>query len=358
MNDTRAPLTYEALRDEIAALVPANSSDSRTLLWAESSHAVALARDPRGRLEVFVVGEPVDATDRLVRENLEHQVWTTASGNPLPASRLVLPEAEHFDGVAAFICTELSQNGISADREVAFRDSEPVIALALRRAALSNQALVGLAGEMFVLARLVELLPHRATSIVDGWYGSGPSSRDLQLGAIGVEIKTTASSESVHHIQGLHQVEKGLSVDGVPETHLFLLSIGVEWLPSAAQSGWTIPHLVEAVVSVLPDSDRRDAFLDRVKQYGGDSALGYDHELNRGAQRYVTPFQTRFERLYDLSDERIKLLLASDVRHASNVEPDSISYRVRLQPKVTGDVNPVAGMRKISRKLNSLLSTA
>jgi hypothetical protein len=350
-------LTYETLRDQLAAAGPASSPEARTLIWAENSRSVAVSRDPGGRLEVFVVGVPVDATDRLVSENLEHHVWTTASGEVLPASRLVLPEAEHFDGVAAFICTELTQNGIAVDRDAAFRRSEPVIALAMRRAALSNQALVGLAGEVFVLARLVESLPHRAASIVDGWFGSGPSSRDLQLGPIGVEIKTTTSSESVHHIQGLHQVEKGVSVDDVPETHLFLLSVGVEWLPVAARSGRTVPGLVEAVASALPDTAHRDAFLDRVKQYGGDSALGYDHRANRASQRYLRPFQTRFERLYDLSDQRIKLLGASDVADASNVDQNSVSYRVRLPAKVRGDVNPVAGMRAISAQLDHLMRT-
>lgn len=248
MTDSGAALPYEALRDRVAALSPADNAEARTLLWAENSHAVAVSRDPGGRLEVFVAGPPLDPTDQLVSENLEHQIWTSASGDVLPASRLVLPEAEHFDGVAAFICTELVQNGIAVDREAAFRRSEPVIALAMRRAALSDQALVGLAGEVFVLARLVESLPHRAASIVDGWFGSGPSSRDLQLGTIGVEVKTTTTSESVHYIQGLHQVERGVSVNDVPETHLLLLSVGLEWLPAVAQSARALPDLVEAIV--------------------------------------------------------------------------------------------------------------
>lgn len=94
-----------------------------------------------------------------------------------------------------------------------------------------------------------------------------------------------------------------------------------------------------------------------MKQYGGDSALGYDHRNNQRSQRYLRPFQTRFERLYDLSDERIKLLVMSDVAHASNVDPDSVSYRVRLPSKVRGDVNPVAGMRAVSARLDHLMRT-
>jgi len=356
MSHVQHGLPYEALRDAVAALAPAKTAADRTLVWADATHTLALARDAQGRLEVFVVGEPLHAIDKLIAQNLEHQVWTTASGVSVPASRLVLPGADHFDGVAAFICTELLDNGIADDRVDAFRRSEPVIALALRRGAMSNQAMVGLAGELFVLGRLVHALPHQAAELVSGWFGSVPSSRDLQLGSIGIEIKTTTGSESVHHIQGLHQVELGASVDHKPETHLFLLSIGIEWLSATSEAGSSIPSLVEAICRSLPDDGERGAFLDRVKQYGGDAAVGYDHAVHRHSQRYDRLFQTRFERLYDLADKHVHLLRSPDVREATHVEIDSIGYRVRLPAKVRGDLNPVAGMSAIVARINSLRS--
>lgn len=351
-------LGFEALRQQIEQLRPALDASDRTLVWADPAHSVGVARDPHGRLEIFVVGGPLDAVDRLIAENLDHRVWTTGSGTPLPANRLVLPAADHFDGVAAFVCSELISNGVSDSVAAAFRRSEPVIALALRRAALGNQVLVGLAGELFVLARLVDAWPDRAGQVVAGWFGSRPSSRDLQLGPIGIEIKTTTQSESVHHIQGLHQVELGVSVDDEPETHLFLLSVGIEWLPDGATSGFRIPELVERIAGSLPDSAHRDEFLDRVHQYGGDVAVGYDHRSQQASQRYRRPFHTRFERLYDLADDRLHLLLNADVAHATNVDAASISYRIHLPTKVRGDVNPAAGAAAIVATLGRLIGVS
>lgn len=351
-------LTYERLRERISTTRPAPDPSRRELVWAEPTHVLGVARDPKGRLEVFVVGEPLEPTDHLVAENVQHHVWRTSTGAELRASRLVLSSAEHFDGVAAFICTELVAKGIEHDPVDAFRSAEPVIALALRRAALSNQAMVGLAGELYVLARLTQLLPHRTHQVVDGWFGSVPSSRDLQLGPVGVEIKTTTGGQSHHHISGLHQVEVGASVDAVPETHLLLLSIGVEWLPASAETGRSIPELVEVVSAGLgEDSARRDAFIARVKQYGGDAAIGYDHDSQRHSARYVQPFVTTFERLYDLADERIKLLRTEDVREATHVDVSSINYRLQLPSTVTGDRNPVIGMSAVAARLDHLMTS-
>jgi hypothetical protein len=348
-------LSFETTREAIAALPPASGDLDRVLVWVDDDHHLALSRDVRGRIEVFVVCEELVAASRELASALQHQTWTTASGDSLPANRLVLPAARHFDGVAAFICAELTANGIGTNPVTAFGRTEPAIALALRRAALSDQALVGLAGELYVLARLTGALPSLSEPIIEGWYGSGPSTRDLQIGTVGVEIKTTSGPMSTHHIQGLHQVQLGFGIGDAPETHLFLLSLGVVWLASASGAGRTIPDLVDAVLASLPDSAVRDGFLARVRQYGGDAGIGYDHNEDRGASRYTQPFQMRFERLYDLGDEALHLLRSPDVAHAAHVQQDSISYRVQLPAQVRGDVNPIAGMPAIVEHLAAIL---
>lgn len=355
MNDFDGVQSYEWLRAALGDLSPAGASEDRLLVWADSGHTLGVARDALGRLEVFMVGDPLVPTNSVVADNLQHQVWMTRDGVSLPANRLVLAAAPHFDGVAAFICSELLANGAADDMTDAFHRSEEVIALALRRAALSDHALLGLAGELFVIARLVESLAGLAGHVIDGWFGSVPSSRDLQIGAIGVEIKTTSAPASVHHIQGLHQVERGMSVNGAPETHLFLLSIGAEWLGREEDSAMTIPGLVQRVLDSLTDVGQRRVFVDRVKQYGGDASIGYDHANHHGLQRFRRPFRTRFERLYDLDDDRLHLLRSRDVEEATAVETGSISYRVRLPSKVRGDLNPITGMTAILSHLRALL---
>lgn len=348
-------LSFEATREAVASLPAASAETDRVLLWVDAEHRLALARDAQGRVEIFIVCEALVPTLREVTAALQHQIWTTAAGEPLSANRLVLPAAKHFDGVAAFICAELLANGVGGTPETAFRRTEPAIALALRRAALSDQVLLGLAGELYVLARLVQSLPSRAAEIIHGWYGSGPSTRDLQIGTVGVEIKTTSGPSSTHHVQGLHQVQLGFGANGAVETHLFLLSLGVEWLPSGSGGGRAVPELVDVVLTYMADSEAREAFLARVKQYGGDAGIGYDHVSDAGGTRYGQRFQTRFERLYDVSDERLHLLRSGDVAHALHVPQDSITFRVELPPQVRGDVNPLVGMPAIVEHLTSLL---
>lgn len=351
MPDSTSP-SYEWLRDSIAAMPAASTGEARDLVWADGAKMLGVSRDDHGRVEIFLVGEPLSPRDNLVAESLVHNVWSTRSGNQLAASRLVMPSTPHLDGFAAFVCAELVENGLEHDRDRAFAMSEPVIAMALRRARISDQTLVGLAGELSVLAALTAAAADPA-AIVECWAGSVPSSRDLQLGPVGVEVKTTTGSRSEHHIQGFHQVELGTSVGGVPETHLFLLSVGIRWQTLGSQ-GRTIPELVEAVLERLRDLDAATAFLDKVKQYGGDASIGYDHTQHAQRTRFRRPFQVVFERLYDLSDERIKLLRSTQLDHSEHVDAASVSFRVRLPARVHGESNPTTGMQRIARRLVDL----
>jgi len=349
--DSTSP-SYEWLREKIAGMPAASTGEARDLVWADGAKTLGVSRDEHGRVEIFLVGDPLVPRDKLVAENLVHNVWSTRSGNQLAASRLVLPSTRHLDGFAAFVCAELVENGLEQDRDSAFAVSEPVIAMALRRAGISDQALVGLAGELSVLAALTAAATDPA-AIVECWAGSVPSSRDFQLGPVGVEVKTTTGSQSEHHIQGFHQIELGVSVGGVPETHLFLLSVGIRWLAVGSQ-GRTIPDLVDAVLARVPDTDAATAFVAKVKQYGGDASVGYDHAEHSQSTRFRQPFQMVFERLYDLADDRIKLLRSTQLDEATHVDADSVSFRVRLPPRVQGDVNPTAGMQKIAARLVAL----
>lgn len=348
----RPPPSYEWLREKIAHMPAALTVGARDLVWADQAKTLGVSRDQNARVEIFLVGGPLVPRDKLVAENLVHDVWSTHSGDPLPASRLVLPAASHMDGFAAFVCAELVEGGLERDRDGAFSRSEPAIAMALRRAGISNQSLVGLAGELSVLAALTGAAVD-PSAVVESWAGSVPSSRDFQLGPVGVEVKTTTGSQSEHYIQGFHQVELGKSVGGIPETHLFLLSIGIRWM-TVGTPGRSIPDLVDAVLARLPDSDDATAFLDKVKQYGGDASIGYDHALHARSARFQQPFQAMFERLYDLTDDRLQLLRSCDLEKAAHVDPDSVSFRARLPLRVRGDLNPVSGMTSAVAHLSRL----
>jgi hypothetical protein len=80
--------------------------------------------------------------------------------------------------------------------------------LALWRALLQTSALlseekqVGLAGELWLLERLLRGLGPRA---LDAWVGPGGQSHDFRLGDFEFEVKATSGTRRVHMINGLNQ---------------------------------------------------------------------------------------------------------------------------------------------------------
>ncbi|KAA1420686.1 PD-(D/E)XK motif protein [Mumia zhuanghuii] len=353
MSDTSAefapPASFEWLRDEIADLERSRDAASRELLWADEGHRLAVSRDPRGAVELFLPGPPLEPVLPQVSAKLDHDAWTTKGGEPLAASRIVLPDAPHFDAVAAFLAAELLERGLVDDREGAFRATEPIIALAISRAEIQNQVLLGLVGELVALLALVRAAPSAAAAeIVGGWAGSFRSNRDLQVRTVGVEVKTTTGAASHHHIQSPLQVTLGHARDGQPETALYLLSLGIRWQPSGSGAGMTLPELVEDLLARLPSEDGED-LLARIKQYGGDAATGYDHARDRLRSRYRHPFRLTFERLYDVVGDDLRLPQVSDFDSMSAVDAATVSFEVNLPPQVRGDRNPVVGLPDISR---------
>jgi hypothetical protein len=334
--------TYERFRTEIAGLPAAPDASNRHLLWMSES-LLAVARNELHCVELFIVSEhPLRASIGVVEDLLAHQVWTSSQGD-FSAARVVLPRGEHFDQLAALLCVELIDSGLGEDGQEAFAAVEPLLALALSRDMVGDPVLNGLIGELSLLRRLLRQVaaPSRA-DVLAAWAGSTPSSRDFQLGSVGVEVKTTQSTVSTHHVSGFHQVERGLSNGGVPETDLFVLSLGIEWLEAGA-GGTSLPELVDSVLSVTPGHEAQESLLARIKQYGGDITIGYDHRRDRSKGRYAGRFHFRFERLYDMADDRIEVLRREDVNGLKNLDPESVEFRVLLETKIRGDLNPIAG---------------
>jgi hypothetical protein len=342
-NFDRKEAIYEEVRERIANTLPSTHGDARDVVWTTSAHKLGFARSPRGGIELFIICKELHSPKPAISRHLEYRAWETESQKVLEANRLELPNEPHFDQVAAFICAELQISGVDDDPEDAFRRSQELIEFALARGGEDSNALLGLCGEMLFLDALVRERPDLAKrALLQAWAGFEPSSRDFQLGPVGVEVKTTAKSLSEHHIQGPHQTEVGLSVGGVPETKLFLLSIGLLWQPTSQSDGFTLPSLVLGLADRLTPSDR-DIFLARVRGYGGTSAWSFDLSAQGVQGELGRPFTTRFVRLYDLSDSRIRLPRSEEL-NAMDLVPESLRYRIRLPDQVTGTVNPVVGL--------------
>lgn len=348
---TSREATYERLRNEISGLEDAATANDRVLVWATADRSLALARDDAGRLEVFVLGEPLVAATRVVADLLEHQTWTADDGLVFPATRVVLPRGDHFDQLGATICVELVDHGLRQDPQAAFAAVEPLIALALTREMVSDLTLMGLIGELAFLERLLDATaPEAAHEVLETWAGSTPSARDFQIGSVGVEVKTTQGASSVHHVEGVHQVELGHSNDTVKETALFMLSLGIGFVADT-EVGRSLPELVDSILALVPDEDDRIVLLARIKQYGGDAAIGYDHTRDRVKTRYATRFYFRFERLYDMTDRRLKLLTSAHLAGLANIDPGSVMFRVVLNDRVRGELNPTTGWSGLTAKV-------
>lgn len=345
MSGTTSP-TFEALRDALARTGPATSQTERNVEWVDPGHMLAFSRDPAGQLELFLVGGPLHATNRAVGERLVHDVWESSSGASLAASRLRLPVGSHFDAAAATVLIELLSNGYASTPQVALARTEPLIALVLTQGSAANAALTGLAGELFFVAALLEAAPRQnADVLLESWAGWRRSSRDIQLGEVGVEVKTTTVTASRHHIQGWYQIEPGVPVGAEIETALYLLSIGVQWSTEGWEgSGLTIEGLVHRVRNVVSPS-AGDAFVRNVREYAGGLLL--DDDGTAGTTSSRRPFTVQFERLYDLADDRIHLLHSADLARFREVVSDSVTFEIELDDRVRGDRNPISGMASI-----------
>jgi hypothetical protein len=335
--------TFESLRVAVETAVPAISAAERRISWVGDRQQLAFARDNQGQLELFLLGDPLSARERTVRERLVHNTWQTLEGSLLAANRLRLPEGDHYDAIAATVLLELVDKGYERDAEDAFRRTESLIALALEPARAENAVLTGLAGELYTLASMIRLDPMFSEAHLDTWQGWGRSSRDFQLGTRGIEVKTSTTSASRHHIQGWYQVECGVAADGTVETELHLLSIGIQWLASGS-AGMTVELLVKEVINAIPGHRRAD-FVDMVRNYCGASLL-VDDDGNASQASLCRPFIPTYERLYDLQDERISVPRATDFARFSNLISDSVAFEIELPDHVRGDRNPVVGMSK------------
>ncbi|WP_062072485.1 PD-(D/E)XK motif protein [Demequina sediminicola] len=344
---------YEWLREKVERLTLAKDGHARVVQWVDSGHKLGLSRDSGGRVEIFLAGPPLHARSPIVQKATDHDNWSSSAGGVVRASRVRLPNAPHFDRVAAFISAELLAAGINDNVQQAYSDTEALIALAFERSRTGSPFLLGLAGELlFLRAMLLAARPGERSYIVAAWKGPGRTTRDFQMGSVGVEVKTTTAAASRHHINGIAQIECGISVDEVPETDLFLLSVGLKWLDLDVSYGESLPGLVESILAMLDDASDRQAFETAVAEYGDLQEPGAP---GVGSPDWKRPFHTTFERLYDLADGKIHLPSSQDLVDYVHLDIDSLRFRISLPDQIDGDLNPLGSLESAASKVLVLL---
>ncbi len=348
---------YEDARQRIERIPVSPEAGSRNVEWITPAEIIGVARDTEGKVELLLRGAELVPVSRTVKDASEHRTIYRDDGTTFEATRLVFPALTHFDQVAAFICIELLRNGADSDLPRGFALTEPIIELAIKNLTISNQALLGLAGELLLLDALCRRADDaRVAEIIAGWRGWERSSRDFVLGGTGIEVKTTTGNASSHLVEGVHQVERDEEGD---EHRLFLLSIGLQRAESDASNSFTVPSLVERITMRMADTGASSPVIERfiahVAEYGASSWIGYNHTTQAADPTYSIPFLTTFFRAYDMDDTAIGVLRRHDVAAFRHVADDSVRFRVNLStngPISAG--NPVEGANQVAKMILGL----
>ena len=351
--------SYEAVLNQINVVPAGIIGDDRAITWLTDAKVVGIARNSRGHLELFLAGDELRPRTGIVKTAMRYHSWHRKDLPPLNANRICLPALGHFDQVGAFIAAELLRERADSNLERAFAVTEPLIELAIKRMEISENAILGLVGELLLLDALCRRAADpQVGPIVQAWDGWRRSARDFTWEGTGVEIKTTTRTTSSHAIHGVHQIEPNpASDDATGETRLLLVSIGLCQADSNA-TALSIPSLVERILERLNATGASglvEEFLTRVSVYGTESGIGYEHATMVNEAPFATTFGVTFVRGYDMADPAVEVLRRDDLITHQHVDAQSVNFRVELPATISLD-NPIVGARRVVEAILSLHS--
>jgi hypothetical protein len=225
------------------------------------SGTILYALDPGGRFHVFIpVAErtPFHADTRSAGVHLERRKLQDTRHQPafldLACQKVHLRDV--FVHLAEDVLNEIAQEPhkpeavckrvMSRWRELLDREAPGV---------MSQEALLGLYGELWILRRIVRINADALRS----WTGPLGAVHDFRSQGGALEIKTTLAREGWRF--EIHGVLQLAAIDGIP---LYFAALSVD---SAAPHGESVPEVVDAIV---------DAGVDTLELFTKLSRLGYD----------------------------------------------------------------------------------
>ncbi|WP_339770590.1 PD-(D/E)XK motif protein [uncultured Pseudosulfitobacter sp.] len=342
--------SYEAVLNQINVLPTGAGGEDRDITWLTDAKVIGVARNSRSHLELFLAGDELRPRTATVKTAMHYHSWHRDTLPPLNANRICLPALGHFDQVGAFIAAELLREKADANLERAFAVTEPLIQLAIKRMEISENAILGLVGELLLLDALCRrAADHQVGPIVQAWDGWRRSARDFTWEGTGIEIKTTTRTTSSHAIHGVHQIEPApVSDDDAGEERLLLVSIGL-CQADLNTPALSIPSLVESILNRLNATGASgliEEFLTRVSVYGAESGIGYEHTTMVNEAPFTTTFNVNFVRGYDMVDPAVEVLRRDDVVTHQHVDAQSVTFRVELPATISLN-NPIVGTRRV-----------
>ena len=154
---------------------------------------------------------------------------------------------------------------------------------------MSEDARLGLSGELWVLERLIRA---SGPGSLDAWTGPEREAHDLRLAETEIEIKTTIGRSRTHIIGGAHQLVASPGMD------LHLLSIQME--RAGLGVGWSLPEQIAAVRGLLEDDpDRTGLFAGQLRAVGWleEDAPHYPQRLRLRSEPRIVLVDDRFPRI-------------------------------------------------------------
>lgn len=338
-------LDYNAVR-EVIRDISSHHGESRSTYWFNDE--IGVARGQQDRIEIFLPGEPLISQLPAVSRLMQHGRWLRRERDThLDAARLLLPTGDEYDAIAATIIVELSCSGLEQDRQRAFSRCEALIEVALAKADLAAESVLGLWGELYLL-QLWLRAERPSLSPLDQWLGYRPSVRDFVVGRLGVEVKTTLGSTSSHQVSGMHQTEPTPSDTQPSEEQLLLVSLGL----TRSDQGASVLGLIGQIDALVREQDptRIEDFHTHVSDYAS-RGTGYWRANENQPPLLDQRYGVSFARGYDMGDPSISVLRLADVQARPYVQTDSVTFRINLPNRLQGDLNPLVGVPAVIERL-------
>ena len=357
----RYKIFFEEALTLINELPPPDDAKSRTCKSVPGAADLAVAKTKEHIYELLFIGKKLEPRSSIIRTCLTYTKWQDdADKKTFEANSFKIPESHYSASIAALIIVEFNRLAENLGFEEKFFALEPIIERFLQREMLTEHETIGLLGELIVLKEVIsQVPPARYKATLDGWMGHRHVARDFTFGDTSLEIKTTQSTESIHTINSVGQIEARTDVNRVPVERLYLLSIGL--IRSSSEGGHSATSLAETCDAILrilgvhptEATNLSETFLSRVSAYGTSESRRYLHTEMRGHFFASQPWSVTFTRIYDMSDPHLSLPRREELNIFRDVVTDSFSFEISLPRRVSGDLNPLYDLPGFISKLHA-----
>lgn len=312
MLDSPSPweeVTYESLQHRLSRLRPQGAGKGFVVPRQRLRVRLQMLDDRRASLSIKCDTKPLGVPSLQLVEcavSQEGNGWWLHVAERQPSQERLVPF--YVD-----LCRKLESAG-SSDQAVSTVKSvlkEWSKAFAMDRGDLTRDQMLGLAGELEVLARLLgNARVHTAEHVLGWWQGPDSADHDFDLpGLFQIEVKASGPATEKLHISNEHQLES-------KDKLLYLARVGVEMVPKPSSATRTLPDMVAEISERLAGDGVKGLFADLVIRAG----------LNVLDQRYEDQHFRVYSVEYYEIDQRAPRIVPNDLRPGVS----HVTYRINL----------------------------